>query len=184
MIRDKESLTKSAKILLYLLALKSIADKALAYPSLQKALYPDYYRHKNDRRLDTALQRLHKQGWIKTEYKEAKLIISLTNKGELESLFQRMRINAPPKIWDGSWRIIMFDIPEAARSIRKKLRHILLSMGYTSLQASVYVSPHPIPADALSLLKKLGLARYIRIARADFDDDADLRKLFKLNAKH
>ena len=75
----------------------------------------------------------------------------------------------------------MFDIPEAAAPVRHKLRAILKSIGFIGLQASVYISPIPVSSTAISLLKKSGLMRYIRIARADFDDDKDLRKLFKID---
>lgn len=180
MIRDKERLTKSSHILLYLFAAKGIVEQLTAYPTLQKALYPEYYAYYRDKRLDSALRRLYKQGWIKTEYKETKKILSLTAKGELEALFQIAHTSPAPKHWDGRWRLVMFDIPEGARNLRRKLRTILCSLGYRALQASVYTYPYPMNGSAISLLKKSGLMRYIRFARANFDDDSDLRKLFKL----
>ncbi len=180
MIRDKESLTKSGQVLTYLLAAKSLAGDVFSYPSLQKAVYPEYNQYRRNQNFDALLRRLLKQGWIKTEYKEAKQIISLTHKGELESLVKNMHLDAPPKSWDGKWRIVMFDIPEGARNIRNKLRYMLQTVGYKALQASVYVYPYPLSTAGLTYLKQSGLMRYIRIIKADFEDDADLRRLFKL----
>ena len=180
MIRDKEVITKTTKVLLYLLMAKGLAKERLAYPSMQKALYPEYYKYHADRRFEYLLRRLYKQGWLKTELKETKRIISLTSKGELEALFQKVRLQPTPKHWDGKWRIVMFDIPEGARSVRDKLRNLLHSFGFFPLQASVYVYPYALSQNAVVLLKKSGLFRYIRIAKAEFDNDSDLRKQFDI----
>ncbi len=183
MIRDQETLTTSAKILLHLLNVKTVAEDIFSYPSIQKAFYRDYYQYHKDRRMEQTLRRLIKQGWIKTEYKEAKKFISLTNKGELEALFHQAKIQKPGQ-WDEQWRIVMFDIPEGAREVRQKLRLLLLAFGFKCLQASVYIYPYALSGAAIAALRKSKLIRYIRMARADFDDDTDLRKLFKLPVRN
>ena len=78
MIRDAESLTKTGLVLTYLLAAKSATSGVLSYPSLQKAAYPEYSEHYRNKKFDALLRRLTDQGWIKSEYKETKQIISLT----------------------------------------------------------------------------------------------------------
>lgn len=180
MIRDTEKLTKTSRLLLYLLAAKDAVEPFLAYPTLSKVLYPEVDKYYRDKRLDNTIRRLIKQGWIKTEYVEAKKIISLTAQGQLEALFEKARATIFDKTWDGKWRIVMFDIPEAAEGVRHRLRYLLKSFGFKALQASVYVFPYAISKAMVIYLKESGLSRYIRMARADFDDDTDLRKLFKL----
>lgn len=78
----------------------------------------------------------------------------------------------------------MFDIPEGAREVRQKLRLLLKSLGFKCLQASVYIYPYALSGTAITILKKSKLLRYIRMARADFEDDTDLRKLFKLPVRN
>ncbi len=179
-VRDSKQLTKTTHVLLYLLAAQSAFGDTLGRKSLSSAAAPEVARYFREKKLDRTLRRLHNQGWIKTEYKEARKIFRLTNKGEIEALIAAVHMHPKPVIWDGSWRLIMFDIPEQARSIRAQLRHSLRDLGFLCLQASIYVSPHPISPEALALLKKSGLLRYIRIARANFEDDTDLRKLFRV----
>ena len=53
--------------------------------------------------------------------------------------------------------------------------------GFYKLQASVFVSPHPLNREAIKYLKETGLYSYVRILRVDeADDDRDLRKKFGL----
>ncbi len=180
MIRDTKDLTKTSKVLLYLLATKEAVAPIFAYPTLQKALYPEYAKYKANKRLDATIYRLRKQGWIKVEYKESKRLLSLTNHGEIEALMQKARIDKLSASWDNKWRLIMFDIPEEARVVRNKLRKLLKDFGFYALQASVYVYPFALAGSAIEVLKRSGLMRYIRIARIDsFDDDKDLKKYFK-----
>lgn len=178
--RDTEELTKTSKILLLLLEAHGMLAKAVAYPSLSKALYPEYEHYKASRRLEATMHRLLKQGWIKSEYREAKRVIILTRKGHLEALFKSAQFKTRSKHWDGKWRMVLFDIPEGARSVRARLRTLLKSFGFIPLQQSAYVYPYELHAQALELLSKSGLIRYIRFARIDrFDDDRDIRKQFK-----
>jgi len=49
------------------------------------------------------------------------------------------------------------------------------------LQASVFISPHPLNREALIYLRQSGLMEFIRILRVDeMDNDKRLRKKFGL----
>ena len=75
----------------------------------------------------------------------------------------------------------MFDIPKGTRGQRDKLRRLLKKADFFKLQASVYITPHPLNRDAVSYLKSTGLIGYIRMGRLEeLDDDQDLKKHFKL----
>ena len=109
-----------------------------------------------------------------------KRFLELTKKGELELLMARAWLYRPTD-WDGKWRVILFDIPVCANDKRYKLRRILLANSFIKLQASVYVSPHPLNRLAIQYLKTTGLIGFIRIGRLEeLDDDSDLRKKFNL----
>ena len=110
----------------------------------------------------------------------AERFLQLTKEGELELLLAKTWLKKPA-LWDGKWRIIIFDIPEEVNTVRDKLRRILLAKGCLKLQASVYISPYPLNRAAILYLKTSGLITFIRIGRLEeLDDDSDLRKKFNL----
>jgi CRISPR-associated endonuclease Cas2 len=181
LIRDHKGLTPGSVVLLGLLKAGYYYGRLQSMGSLQRAAYPEYSRYIAQKRLGRLERSLKHKGWIRYEYKEAKRIIKLTKRGELEALLTSMYLPNTPKRWDGKWRLVMFDIPEDARHIRKYLRLLLKHMGFRALQASVYVNPYPLQRESVEYLKRSKLLRYIRILRVDeIDNPNDLCKAFKL----
>ncbi len=90
--------------------------------------------------------------------------IILTEKGKKRSLtfnFSRMKLKIP-KMWDGLWHIVIFDIPEKYKWARLSLRDKLLDLGFFQCQKSVYIHPFPCgdEVDFISQFFKVG--RYVR----------------------
>jgi CRISPR-associated endonuclease Cas2 len=140
----------------------------------RKQLYQPRQKYYN------AVSQAKRQGLIKEIRKQGKIFLTLTAKGELQSLVSKMDVDIQGK-WDGKWRMVIFDIPEDARDKRDQLRWLLKKRGFIKLQASVFVNPYPLNREALKYLKQSGLMSYIRIAKIEeFDEDTDLRKKFKL----
>ncbi len=46
--------------------------------------------------------------------------------------------------WDGVWRIVAFDVPDALEPLRARLRRRLREHRFGWLQNSVWISPHPV----------------------------------------
>jgi DNA-binding transcriptional regulator PaaX len=46
--------------------------------------------------------------------------------------------------WDGLWRIVAFDVPEARTALRTRLRRRLHEHKFGWLQNSVWINPHPV----------------------------------------
>lgn len=180
MIKDKRTLTKTSRVLLCLLAAQSAIGSLRQRGTLRYAAAPELAKYFREQRLQRTIRRLEKQGWITQELKETHRIYKLTAQGELEALLAKITLAEPPQSWDGKWRLLMFDIPEGARDLRRQLRLTLRNMNFYCLQASIYISPWPISNEAIHLLKSSKLMRYIRLARADFDDDTDLRRIFNI----
>lgn len=123
---------------------------------------------------------LKKQGLIKVRSNQGIKFLELTRKGELKVLLSLGDLDKPA-VWDGKWRLMIFDIPEDAKIQRNKLRKLLKQHQFFKLQASVYISPYPLNRQALDYLKSSGLIEFIRILRVDdMDYDLDLKKKFKL----
>lgn len=71
-------------------------------------------------------------------------VLRLTQKGRLRAMGGRDPEVCWSRPWDGTWRIVLFDIPEKDRKIRGVLRRQLAAAHFGYLQNSVWVSPDPL----------------------------------------
>lgn len=111
-------------------------------------------------------------------------LLRLTPKGE--QVLRRLELHdfklRKPKRWDRKWRILVFDIPERRKSLRPKIRYILLAIGFTRLQDSVWVYPYDCE-DLITLLKadfKIGKDLLYLIVDS-IENDAALKSHFGLS---
>ena len=70
---------------------------------------------------------------------------------------------APPKKWDGVWRLIIFDIPEKYRARRRDFQEKLKHMGCYQLQKSVWTHPFPCEKEIEMLKDFLHIKPYVDI---------------------
>lgn len=82
-------------------------------------------------------------------------VFRLTELGRLAALGGRDPEVAWSRPWDGQWRMVMFDVPEAARDAREMLRAALRKLHFGCLQKSVWISPGSLAevADEMKRLK-------------------------------
>src|SRR3989338_7547578 len=180
-IRDKKELTPGSQLLLFLMDVAYIGGRIHSFTRSSRLVFPEYNAYIAKRRFDSLLSKYKQKGSLRYEYKEGKRIVRLTKKGQLEALAVKMRTRVSPKVWDGKWRLVIFDIPEDTRLIRRQLRNLLKQIGFKALQASVYINPYPLSQEGVDYLRKTKLIRYIRMLRVDkVDNQKDLLKAFKL----
>ena len=128
-----------------------------------------------------SLRHLKQRGLVKIISKKDQRFIKLTASGQLEALLVMAKVPVKEK-WDGKWRLLIFDIPEASRSKRKLFRSLLKANGFYRLQASVYISPYSLNRQAINYLQQCKLMEYIRILRIEeLDNDVEIKKYFNLN---
>ena|SRR3989338_8127848 len=98
----------------------------------------------------SASKRLVSSGLL--EWRDSKL--RLTQKGEraLRILKLSEYSQTIGRKWDKKWRVLVFDIPEHRKGLRKKLRGTLQAIGFVRLQDSVWVYPYDCE-DLITLLK-------------------------------
>lgn len=65
--------------------------------------------------------------------------------------------------WDGSWRIIILDLPEERKSEREALRYLLKKAGFICLKNSVWISMYPYENLFINIKKDLNLTTEIMI---------------------
>ena len=71
----------------------------------------------------------------------------LTVQGRLRALGGRDPNTRWSREWDGRWRLVLFDVPVAQNSHRKRLRRYLQDRDFGCLQGSVWVSPDPLEEE-------------------------------------
>lgn len=130
--------------------------------------------------VDTARRRLVDKGLL--EY-DSKGFLKLTASGKeelvkLEAAEYKIKI---PKRWDGKWRVIIFDIKEARKGLRDKIRRTLFALGFRHLQHSVWIFPYDCE-DMITLLKadfKIGKDVLYMIVEK-IENDKPVKNLFGL----
>lgn len=98
-----------------------------------------------------------KRGWVATVLGKKKL-------GTLRSIKSR---SLPSRKYQGeksrSIVIVAFDVPEKERRKRAWLRGVLLQLGFTMFQKSVWIGKVKLPEDFLLDLRRLGLVSRVGI---------------------
>ena len=141
-IRNDYKKGELAKEILKGLAIGGLIIASFALPNLPQVFSLFGVKNAKDRyRIKRTMRTLQKQKLIEIYEKDDKEIIKITVNGEKRVLiykFDDIKITRPKK-WDGSWRIISFDIPEKHRKGRKALSNKLNDMEIYPLQKSVFI---------------------------------------------
>ena len=162
---------------------------ALVAPKML-GLFPFLDRGKKRRkelyeRADQALYRLKDKKLITFSKIEGRRpIVHLTKSGEAEVLkiiLQKYKISETA-VWDGKWRVVIFDIREKRRHIRQRLRELLVGAGMVRLQDSVWV--HPYPCDEFVAIVRAnlrsGTGELLYFIVEGLESDRRLREHFNL----
>lgn len=126
-----------------------------------------------------ALRSLERRGYVRLISKRTHRY-ALTGKGRRRALELQVR-SAPARrrVWDGRWRVIIFDVPERRRAARDFLRRELRLAGFCQLHRSVWIAPFDPPPGFDALLDEVGLrssSRLLLVEAMNYDDD--LRRSF------
>jgi len=156
------------------------AVRLFAYADRAKA-----YRGKFYDRVAQAIWRLKRRGLIIEEEKNGKRVVRITEKGKAEIqrvLLLDYKIPAPA-LWDGKWRILIFDVREDRRKTREMLRVLLSRAGFLRLQDSVWIYPYPCD-EFVALVRahlKSGVGEARVLVAEIIEADRELRKHFNLS---
>jgi len=138
---------------------------------------------KLEQRVYETISRMRRKRLIEFREMRGKRYPRLTKLGQEH--MQRLQIGAvqivKPRVWDGKWRIVIFDIRENQSSIRTKVRRLLQQLGFLQLQKSVWVHPYDCE-ELITLIKAdLQIGRNILYIIADvIEYDKPLREHFDL----
>ena len=94
------------------------------------------------------LRRLRKRGLIASGGDDEDWVPRLTKLGASAFAGGRDPEAAWNRTWDGTWRLLTFDLPRGESRARMKFRRWLCTNHFGRLQGSVWISPDPVPSIA------------------------------------
>lgn len=151
---------------LILLYLEKTVD---GYVRLEDFLYNTHiYARGYDRPLKKsalaqALKRLREKELVEQIFESGDLSYRLSVAGQDLLLFQQNEV----KDWDGKWRIIIFDIPEKQRKIRRILRGKLKEWRFVAWQKSVWATRRDIMEKLKNLILELKINQWVALIESD-----------------
>lgn len=112
--------------------------------------------------LRSVLARMRRAGWLETRHVGRRSFYHLSRRGQsviregTERIFRR---GARP--WDGCWHLVTYSVPETQRELRDQFRKRLAYLGFGSLAAGTWVTPHDLREDVSRLAEDLGVSSHV-----------------------
>lgn len=183
--------SNSYKILKYAAAGAGILVISLVAPQagakMIQGLIKGYFRRKSfeKQRFLRDLKNLQTRKLINfRELGGSKVEITLTKAGKQKTLayeLDSLTLKKPER-WDGKWRLIFFDIPQASKAARDALREKLRDLNFYQLQKSVHITPYPCEEEVDFIASVFDVRRHIILIPVPdgFEGSEKLRHHFKL----
>jgi len=185
MLRGK-SLTRE---ILFMTVAGPILLSSLFAPNAVQILKPLIKWRKNWDKIDrysihNAIRRLNQKRLVELIEKNNQIYIEITDNGKkLIKNFDYDDLElARLKKWDKKWRLVIFDIPEKQNKERHILSKKLKTLGFYSLQESVFIYPYDCRDEIDFVCEFLSVGRYVNYCIVESLDkrEGDLRKIFNL----
>jgi len=151
------------------------------YPYLYASLGTSHRRES----IDEAMASLTDEGLVEGSAEEG-FRLTPVGAGINKRLYQ-----ARQEGWDGKWRVVFFDIPEAQRKTRDDLRSELKKLGFGLWQRSAWITPFDIAKELNSYLREQNLSTVVQIVvgerfgeLSDQDFAAKVWPLKEINEKY
>lgn len=181
----------ATKYMLMFLALGSVVIGGAIVPGMiklleKRSLFEDETGY-GEKQIKNAIYRLRRQKLVEIiKSDDKKMIVRLTNKGK-----ERVRkfsidtiVIQEPKVWDGKWRILIFDIPTKLKNhnlAREALRSKIKELGFQQLQKSVWIFPFECEDEILFIAELFEVQQCVEIITAEKLLQGDgYKKIFEL----
>lgn len=141
-------------------------------------------KYKFGYRARTAAGRLAQKGLVTFLERDGKKFVRITEKGRrllaLETERARLR-GQKRRRWDKQYRIVMFDIPERRKHVRKRLASLIRECGFLRLQDSVWIYPYDCEELVALMKAELETGKDILYAVVEsIENDRWIKKHFNL----
>ena len=178
------------KEILKLVGIGMFVAGSLVMPNLPLALKPLLDRQRKEESrvwkrfnipyLRRSLHRLEKQKLVEISEENRMQVVKITSQGKkrlIKMALDELAVEKP-KIWDGSWRLVSFDLPETLANTRKVLVEYLKAWGFYQLHESVYLHAYPCFKQVEFLREYLAVGRYVRLMTVSQIENDQLFKDF------
>jgi len=138
------------------------------------------------RQIQSSVESLKRQRLIEyVSEKEGKTIVRITKKGEtrLRSFAIDLIEIKKPKVWDGKWRVVLYDLPIRFTKGREALRYHIKDLGFYQFQKSVWIYPYPCEDEIIFIADFFNVRNFVEILTVEsmLNEDKDkLKKYFGL----
>lgn len=194
---DKEIFKKKyapVKTVLTLVGAGLFLSASVIIPNLPLALKPfldqkrnqeyEAWKRFNIPYLKRTLKRLEKQKLVELDKKDGMQIVKITDSGIrkiLKFAIEELAVEKP-RIWDGKWYLVSYDIPSELHRLRAVFREYLKAWGFYSLHESVFLHCYPCEKQVEFLKEYLGLGEYVRFLKvSQIERDRQFRDYFGVN---
>lgn len=189
---DKENFNKKyARVadILKLVGVGVFVAGSLVMPNLPLALKPfirnnkDYevWKRFNIPYLKRTLNRLEKQKLVEITEEDNLQIVKITEAGKrriLKFAIDELAVEKP-KIWDGRWTLISYDLPSKLKNQRKIFLEYLKAWGFYPMQESVFLHAYPCQKQIDFLRAYLGFGEFVRLFTVSkIENDKPFREFF------
>lgn len=177
------------KEVLKIVAAGAFLAGVIIMPNLPLALKPFLKREKeyavwkrfNIPYLKRTLDRLEGQKLVEFGEDQGMQIIKITENGKrkiLKFAIDELAVEKP-KIWDGKWILISYDVPEELKEDRQIFQEYLKAWGFFPLHESAFLHAWPCQKQVEFLREYLGIGKYIRIFEiSNIENDREFREFF------
>jgi phenylacetic acid degradation operon negative regulatory protein len=126
------------------------------------------------------LSRMRREGWFTTCRDGRQTSYALTSRS-LRTLDEgRARIfDRGHDDWDGTWRMVIYAVPEESRGERDRVRRTLAWHGFGPLAAATWISPHPRLEVVREALADLSATRIDLLESRALSREADREMAFR-----
>lgn len=174
---DKEIFEKKyapVKAILKLVGMGAFLMASVVMPGLPLVLKPfmdekrkeeyEVWKRFNIPYLKRTLLRLEKQKLVEIAEESKMQVVKITNQGKQKIIKMALDelIIEKPKIWDGKWRLISFDVPEKLARERKRFVEYLNAWDFYPLHKSVYLHAYPCFEQVEFLREYMNIGEYVR----------------------
>lgn len=175
--------------ILKLVGMGAFLAASIAVPNLPRILKPflknenefEVWKRFNVPYLKRTLHRLEKENLVQIKDEKDYQVVEITARGRKRILKYALDelVIEKPKIWDGKWRLISYDIPREYSRLRKIFREYLRSWGFYPLHESVFLHAFPCGKQVEFLREYLGIGEYVRFFSVSrIENDAPFRDFF------
>jgi len=131
------------------------------------------WREEDKKKFDELFRSLKHRGFIKEDNQKQEIELTGKAVGNLRKYCLEIIEVPKQKVWDGKFRIVIFDVPEKRKIGREVLRRKLKELGFEKLQGSVYVHPYPCKKEIDWIRRNYELESYVLYLEVEYLDESE-----------